>query len=127
MTLSFGYDGWPVRFDAPLLARLARCLVLAVGRLSVCQAGLGALRQAHLAMEYALPPPPCRVWGGSDLAPRQTLSNGPGWVTDCLLVDSPAWRKLVVAAQDRTVGALIGCHWVWWVVRRVHGKASGCR
>ncbi|PRW05751.1 WD repeat-containing on Y chromosome-like [Chlorella sorokiniana] len=44
-----------------------------------------------------------RVWAGGDLAPRQTLANGPGWVTDCLLVDSPAWRKLVVAAQDRTI------------------------
>lgn len=55
--------------------------------------------------------PPHRVWAGGDLAPRQTLANGPGWVTDCLFVDSPAWRKLVVAAQDRTVGA--GC-WEMW-------------
>ncbi len=48
----------------------------------------------------------CRVWNAQDLAPLQTISNGSGWVTDCLYVQCPAYKKLVVAAQDRTVGSL---------------------
>ena len=46
----------------------------------------------------------CRVWGAVDLAPLQTLNNGTGWVTDFAYLEGPPYNKLVVAAQDRTVG-----------------------
>lgn len=52
-----------------------------------------------------LPSPTGRVWSGGSLAPLQCISNGPGWVSDCVVVEGAAIRKLAVAAQDRTVGA----------------------
>ena len=44
------------------------------------------------------------MWAAGDLSPLQTITNGGGWVTDCAYVEGPIWKKLVVAAQDRTVG-----------------------
>lgn len=65
-----------------------------------CVSGCAALRAWVNRPRLA-----CRVWAGADLAPMQSLTNGAGWVTDCAFVECPAWRKLVVGAQDRTVRA----------------------
>ncbi|KAL4440619.1 hypothetical protein ABPG75_003620 [Micractinium tetrahymenae] len=42
-----------------------------------------------------------RVWNAETLAPVQALANGSGWVTDCAFLECPAYKRLVVAAQDR--------------------------
>ena len=108
--LRHGWTRRPAQAGACLLAG-SPLLAHACCRLDWC------IRQPAQLEHHTLPPSSlltlprcpalCRVWAAGDLAPRQTLANGPGWVTDCLFVDSPAWRKLVVAAQDRTVG------WLW--------------
>ena len=56
----------------------------------------------------------CRVWGAVDLAPLQTLNNGTGWVTDFAYLEGPPYNKLVVAAQDRTVGGRVGLRAGWF-------------
>lgn len=56
------------------------------------------MRAVHLA-------PLHRVWDAASLAPVQALTNGSGWVSDCAYLECPAYKRLVVAAHDRTVGA----------------------
>jgi hypothetical protein len=55
----------------------------------------------------------CRVWGAADLAPLQTLNNGTGWVTDFAYLEGAPYNKLVVAAQDRTMGGRVGLRAGW--------------
>ncbi|KAL4420053.1 hypothetical protein ABPG77_007492 [Micractinium sp. CCAP 211/92] len=44
-----------------------------------------------------------RVWDAASLAPVQALTNGSGWVSDCAYLECPAYKRLVVAAHDRTL------------------------
>lgn len=69
-------------------------------RLSYCEPSFPA--HGHLPLH-------CRLWSAADLAPLQTLPGSGGWVSDVAYVQGPTWRKLVVAAHDRTVRRLGGC------------------
>lgn len=90
--------------------RACSCIPLARCRMGSQHAGsnMGNAGRVHARVSLACCWPPTgdvfRVWNAETLAPAQALANGSGWVTDCAYLECPAYKRLVIAAQDRTVG-----------------------